>query len=333
MRAGRHRAPPRPTLRRSRRPTARRPPRRSGDPADAPPEIVGQRSEEPRHGPPEAPIRHERSHHRPHPHLGVSPRDRREPLRGRGRKLAEQVVAGGDAVSHHLRRGEPRGQRLVAELNAFPATGRRVEEELEGPAIAESLGKGGVAVGVGIDETGKDQPVGRVHLDRVLGRVHARGADGTNRGLLDQEVGMVAAPPVSIEHAAAPDDQTSPAHRRIRSAAQGATLRPAAGGLPRAAESGIAPLARAGEPPPANGVSSSVRCMVWNAHTGSPAISPRVSSSRFATPSSIIRGRRLRRGRRMRSGRASGARLPANRAGGPVPQRVPHLHTGKPLRR
>ena len=86
---------------------------RSGDPVHRPPEIARKRPEEARHGVPEAPIGHERRHHRPDAHLGVGPGDRLEPLRGRRGELREEVVAGGDAVLDHLRRREPGRQGLV----------------------------------------------------------------------------------------------------------------------------------------------------------------------------------------------------------------------------
>ena len=87
---------------------------------DGPPQVVGKSADEARHGPPEAPVRHERRHHRPHADLGVGAGDRLEPLRGRRGELREEVVAGGDAVAHHLRRREPRREGLVPELDAVP---------------------------------------------------------------------------------------------------------------------------------------------------------------------------------------------------------------------
>ena len=95
---------------------------------------------------------------------------------------------------------------LVPELDATPAKRRRVQEKLEGPALAEPLREAGVAVGVGVDQAGQDQPIRRVHGGRVRRSVHAGRADGANRVAFDEEVGRAAAPTVAVQHAAAPDD-------------------------------------------------------------------------------------------------------------------------------
>ena len=64
-----------------------------------------------------------------------------------------------------------------------------------------------MAVGVGVDETGMQQPARRVDLDRLGGGGAAGRADLADRVVLDQDIGGFRGSGGDVEHAAAAQDR------------------------------------------------------------------------------------------------------------------------------
>ena len=112
----------------------------------------GQRIQQARDRPVERAVGHHRSHDRAHAGVGVGPADGLESFRGRGRELEAQVVGGGASFPDHLHRPDEGGEVLVLEGSPAGDPGGRVEQQLQGPAVADALGEVVVAVGVGVDE-------------------------------------------------------------------------------------------------------------------------------------------------------------------------------------
>ena len=162
--------------------------------------------QEARDGAMEGAIGHHRSHHRTHSGVGVGLADRLQAFRGRGRELEAQVVGGGTSLAHHLHRTDEGGEVLVLERAPPGDPGRRVEQQLQGPAVSDALGEVVVAVGVCIDESRHEQPTGCVERSRVGGRGHARRADFADRIPFDQDVGRFRRVPLDVEQASTPDD-------------------------------------------------------------------------------------------------------------------------------
>ena len=108
----------------------------------------------------EGAVGHHRGHHRAHARIGVGPADGLQSFRGRGRELEAQVVGGGASLAHHLHRADEGGEVLVLEGSPAGDPGCRVEQQLQGPAIADALGEVVVAVGVGVDEARHEQAAG-----------------------------------------------------------------------------------------------------------------------------------------------------------------------------
>ena len=71
-------------------------------------------------------------------------------------------------------------------------------------------------MGVGVDETGQDQPVRRVHGGRVGRRVHAGRSDGADRVAFDEDVGRATVEVASVEDPTAANDGGS--HVRLAAA-------------------------------------------------------------------------------------------------------------------
>ena len=171
------------------------------------PEIGGKRVEQARNRPVERAVGHHRGHHRAHSRVLVGPPDRLQSLGGRRGKLEVQIVGCRASLPHHLHRPDEGGQVLVLQGAAAGEPRRRIEQQLQGPAVAEALREVVVAVGVRVDEARHEQPAGRVHRRRVRGRGHPRRPDLAHRVPLDQEVGRLRRVPGGVEQAPAPDDR------------------------------------------------------------------------------------------------------------------------------
>ena len=171
------------------------------------PQRVRKRIQQARNRPVEGPVGHHRSHDRAHPCVGVGAPDRLEPLRGRCGKLEVEVVGGGASLSHHLHRTDEGREVLVLDRAVACNPRRGVEQQLQRPAIAETLGEIVVPVRVGVDQARHEEPAGRVAVNRVRRRGQSRRPDLANRILLDEHVGGLRGLPLGVEEPPTPDDR------------------------------------------------------------------------------------------------------------------------------
>ena len=162
----------------------------SSDIASASCRMAGrQRVQEARDRPVERAVRHHRGHHRAHSGVGVGLADGFQTFRGRSGKLEAQVIGPGASLADHLHRADEGGEVLVLERPASGDPGRGVEQQLQGPAIADALGEIVVAVGMRVDEARHEQSAGCVERGRVGGGGHPRRADLAHGVARDQDVG------------------------------------------------------------------------------------------------------------------------------------------------
>ena len=138
------------------------------------PQAGGERVQEARNRPVKRAVGHHRGHHRAHSRVGVGLADRLQSFRGRRRELEAEVVGGGTSLAHHLHRSDEGREVLVLESAAAGDPGRRVQQQLQGPTIADTLGEVVVAVGVRVDEARHEHPAGCVERGGVAGRGHPR---------------------------------------------------------------------------------------------------------------------------------------------------------------
>ena len=124
----------------------------------------------------EAELGDHRRQHGAHAGIGVGAAAGIQPLHARQRKLDGEVVAGGAALQQHLDRADIGAEILVLERAAAGDPGPGGEQQFERPAVAHALGQIAVAVHVGVDQSGMDQPVARI--DRRSRRRAPRGPAG-----------------------------------------------------------------------------------------------------------------------------------------------------------
>ncbi len=144
---------------------------------------------------------------RAHADIGIGLTCQGQPFGGRQWPLEGKVIAGGAALHDHLDRAELRREILVFGGAVSGDPRRRAQQQFEGPAVAHSLGEIAVAVRVGVDETGMQQPARRRDFDRI-GRGRAAGrADFADRVALDEDIGGFCGSCGDVEHAAAAQDR------------------------------------------------------------------------------------------------------------------------------
>jgi hypothetical protein len=122
---------------------------------------------------------------------------------GRRGDLGDEVVTGGAALAHHLERADL--GRQILELDGAPARrpGIGVQQKLERPAIRRRLGKRDRRVGVGVDQSGDQQPAGGIDALGVARDTFTRRQYGGNGIAIDQEVGASAVEAARGQQAAA----------------------------------------------------------------------------------------------------------------------------------
>ncbi len=155
----------------------------------------------------EAAVGDHRRHHRAHADIGIGLSGERQTLGGRQRPFERKIIAGGAALHDHLDGAELGRQVTVVEAAVAGDPGRRGQQQFERPAVAHSLGEVAVAMGMGVDEAGVEQPARRRDLDCPLGRGAAGRADLADRVALDQDVGEFGGAGGDIEHPAAAQDR------------------------------------------------------------------------------------------------------------------------------
>ena len=171
------------------------------------PRVRRQRVQEAGDCPVKGAVGHHRGHHGTHSGIRVGLADGFQAFRGRGRELEAQVVGGGAPLAHHLHRADEGGEVLVLERAAAGDPGRGVEQQLQGPAIADALGEVVVAMGVGIDEARHEQPAGGVERGGLGRRGHPGRSDLAHGVALDVDVGGLRRVTCDVEQASAPDDR------------------------------------------------------------------------------------------------------------------------------
>ena len=152
-----------------------------------------QRIEQARNGLVETELGDHRRQHGAHAGIRVGAPAGVEPFDARQRKLDGEVVAGGAALQQHLDRADVGAEILVLERAAAGDPGPGGEQQLERPAVAHALGQIAVAVHVGVDQSGMDQPVARIDRDRVGRRREAGRSDLRDGVAGDQDVGRLGA--------------------------------------------------------------------------------------------------------------------------------------------
>ena len=154
--------------------------------------VVGKRIDEPGHRLIEGEVRHHGGDHRAQADLVIGARHRLHALDGGSGEFEEQVVAGGEpfsTCSTAVISAESTCPR--APVAADPR--RRVEQELEAPEIADAFGQAAMAVGMGIDQAGNDEPPPGVDHLRV-GVGHRAGRDDVGNDVaFDDDVAGLAA--------------------------------------------------------------------------------------------------------------------------------------------
>ena len=139
-------------------------------------------------------IRDHRCQHRAHAGIGVSSGRGHETFFGRPRKFVDEVEAGRAALREHVDRAEQRGYvdgfRIARSGQPWPVG----ERGFEGPCLGDAFHEVGMAMGVGVDEAGKDQAVtGIVPLDaRSIQR--AGRADPGDLAVFDQYIPAIGLP-------------------------------------------------------------------------------------------------------------------------------------------
>ena len=171
------------------------------------PQVGRKRFQETRDCSVERAVGHHGSHDRTHARIGVGLTDGLQSFRGRGRELEAQVVGGGASFPDHLHRSDERGEVLVLESSPAGDPRRCVEQQLQGPAIADALGKVVVPVGVGVDKARHEQAAAGVERGSLGGRGHSRWADLAHGIPFDQDVGRFRRVPLDVEQPSAPDDR------------------------------------------------------------------------------------------------------------------------------
>ena len=84
--------------------------------------------------------------------------------------------------------------------------GARVEQQLKGPFVAGPLAEAAMAVGMGVDKAGHEQPIGGVDDPCVVGGLHSRWPYFDDAVARDQEVRRLDHPALGIEQPAVPND-------------------------------------------------------------------------------------------------------------------------------
>ena len=167
---------------------------------------------------------------RAHADIGVSLARQCQPFGGRQWPLEGEVIAGGAALHDHLDRAELGREILVLGGAVAGDPRRRAQQQFERPAVAHPFGEVAVAVRMGVDETGMQQPARRRDLDRI-GRGRAAGrTDLADRVVLDQDIGGFRGSCGDVEHAAAAQDRIS--HGILSQKAPGIIDRSAEGAEP-----------------------------------------------------------------------------------------------------
>ena len=125
----------------------------------------------------EAAVGDHRRNHRAHADIGVGLGNDVKPFDRRHRQHRRKIVTTGAALAQHLHRGEQRREIAVIVRAVAVDPGARVQQQFQGPEIADALPKSAVTMRVRIDQTRDDQPAGGIDPLRGIG-----GARRNNRG-------------------------------------------------------------------------------------------------------------------------------------------------------
>ena len=128
--------------------------------------VVGERIDQAGHRLVEGEVGDHGRDHRAQPDLVIGARHRFHAFDARRREFEEQVVAGGRALLDLLDGVDERGEVLVLVAAAAADPRRGIEQEIEPPEVADALGKAAMAVGMGIDQAGNDEPAAGVDAPR-----------------------------------------------------------------------------------------------------------------------------------------------------------------------
>jgi 2-(1,2-epoxy-1,2-dihydrophenyl)acetyl-CoA isomerase len=166
----------------------------------------------------EAPVGDHRGDYRAHPDIGIGPARQRQPFGGRQRPFEGEIITSGATLQHHLDRAEL-GRQVLILGSAVPGDPRRrAQQQFERPAVAHTLGEVAVPVGVGVDETGMEQPVSRRDLDGVARGGAARRANFADLVVLDQDIRGFRGSGDDVEQAPAAQDHVGHAIVSLKSA-------------------------------------------------------------------------------------------------------------------
>jgi hypothetical protein len=176
--------------------------RRHPECADLGPQVGGQCIEQARDRLVEAAVGDHRADDRTDARVVVRLRDRLQALDRRHRMFVHQVVAGGDALGQHLDRAGQRREVFLFRVALAGRPGAVDQRDLECPAVAHSLHQIAVPVGVGIDETGDDQSVGRIEAFGGFGDGRLRRLDRDDAPAVHQHGARAVGTGVGIEDSA-----------------------------------------------------------------------------------------------------------------------------------
>ena len=135
-------------------------------------------------------IRDHRREHGAHAGVRVGAGGGHETCHGGARKFVEQIEAGGAALRQHVGGAEQRGEVDRIRVARPGEPGGVGERGLQRPCVGDALHQVGVAVRVGIDQAGDDQPAARIVRARGGARERSGCADRGDPAARDQQIAV-----------------------------------------------------------------------------------------------------------------------------------------------